>query len=143
MTDTTGLQFVVTTPFHAVDKPDRRFINAHATRARRRQRRRPEIRSWISPDRELESLKAVNAGQATSIPKRAGTDFSGLQLPSGIEPCMIQELIKRKHVCGSDLLRLIVKYLTDKFKCLTSERPYIPMKSVCMFLRWSEAGFRT
>lgn len=114
MTDATGLQFVVTTPLHAVDKHDRRLIKGHATRARKRQRRISNIRSWISPDRDLESLKAVNGGQATGIPKRAGTDFSGLQLPAGIEPCMIQELMKRKHDARSDLYRSTVKCLTDR-----------------------------
>ncbi len=97
MTDATGLQFVVTTPFHAVDQHDRRTIKSHATKSRKRQRPNSIIRSWISPGRELGSLKRVTAGEATGIPKRAGTDFSGLQLPSGIEPYMIQDLIKRKQ----------------------------------------------
>ena len=100
MADATGLQFVVTTPLHAVDQHDRRLIKGHATKARKRQRRISNVRSWIAPDRELESMKAANGGQATTIPQRAGTDFSGLQLPSGIEPCMIQELMKCKHDSG-------------------------------------------
>ena len=40
-------------------------------------------------------------GKATSLsvtsPKRVGGDFSALQLPIGIEPAMIQDLIQRMH----------------------------------------------
>ena len=113
MPDATGLQFVVTTPLHAVDRHDRRLIKGHATRARKKQRRVSDMRSWISPDRELGSLKPANGDPATSIPKRAGSDFSGLQLPSGIEPWMIQELMIRKHSPPSDPCQLTVKRLTD------------------------------
>lgn len=57
MTDTAGLHFVVSTPAQTLDKHDRKAIRSHATRASVADRQTVQLRSWISPDRELGSLQ--------------------------------------------------------------------------------------
>ena len=100
MADAAGLRFVVTTPAQTRDKHDRKVIRGHATRAGVAGRHVFRLRSWISPDRELEALtmakEAPTSKSALSAPSptRVGGDFSGLQLPSGVEPYMIQDLCK-------------------------------------------------
>lgn len=107
MTDSAGLQFVVTTPAQTLDKHDRKIIRSHATKAGVASRESVQLRSWICPDRELGSLKKAILEKAPVIPEstgsvlspsRVGSDFSGLQLPSGVEPCMVQDLVKCKLV---------------------------------------------
>jgi hypothetical protein len=105
MTDTAGLHFVVSTPAKTLDKHDRKAIRSHATRASVADRQTVQLRSWISPDRELRSLKKAILEEAPTpesilsvpSPRRVGADFSGLQLPSGVEPYMIQDLVKCIH----------------------------------------------
>ena len=100
MTDSAGLCFVVTTPAQTLDKHGRKAIRGHATRAGVRSRQSFQLRSWICPDRELGALTtAKQAPTSKSVlsapsPKRVGGDFAGLQLPSGVEPYMIQDLVK-------------------------------------------------
>ena len=97
MTDTAGLHFIVSTPAQTLDKNDRKAIRSHATRAGVVPRQAPKLPSWISPDRELAVLEKSPSPEAIlSIPslKRVGAAFSGLQLPSGVEPYMIQDLVK-------------------------------------------------
>lgn len=105
MVDTAGFHFVVNTPAQTQDKHARKAIRSHATRAGRARRQAVQLRSWISPNRELGSLKLAIPGEAptpesilsVSSPRRFGSDFSGLQLPSGVEPYMIQDLVKCMH----------------------------------------------
>lgn len=105
MTDTAGLHFVVITPAQTLDKHARKAIRSHATRAGVARRQAVQLRSWISPDRELGSLKKAIPEEAPTLesilsvpsPKRVGADFSGIQLPSGVEPYMIQDLVKCMH----------------------------------------------
>lgn len=103
MIDAVGFHFVVSTPTQTKDKHVRRAIRSHATKAGGGARRQDaKLRSWISPNRELGSLKLAMPGEAptpaptlsVSSPRRIGSDFSGLQLPLGIESHMIQELVK-------------------------------------------------
>lgn len=89
-----GLQFIVTTPSHALDKHDRRRIKGNATKKRQRIKQSPDFQSWISPNREFVQAKAARYDNANEIPRQAGTFFSGLELPPGIEPYTIQELTK-------------------------------------------------
>ena len=105
MTDTAGLQFIVSTPAQTLDKHDRKAIRSHATRARATRPRKHAVQlwSWISPNRELGSLRNAAAEEApiqesmvanAPSPRQFGSHFSGLQLPSGVEPHMIQDLVK-------------------------------------------------
>lgn len=102
MIDTAGLKFIVSTPAKTLDKYDRKAIRSHATRTSVADRQTVQLRSWISPDHELGSFKKALLDQAPNLkstsflpsPRRLGGDFSGLQLPSGVEPYMIQDLVK-------------------------------------------------
>lgn len=103
MIDAAGFHFVVSTPTQTQDKHARRAIRSHATKAGGGARRQgTKLRSWISPNRELGSLKLAMSEEALtpastlslSSPRRIGSDFSGLQLPLGIESHMVQELVK-------------------------------------------------
>lgn len=102
MIDAGGFHFVVSTPTQTQDKQARKAIRSHATKAGGARRQGANLRSWISPNRELGSLelamynKAPTTASTISIssPRRIGSEFSGLQLPPGIEPHMIQELLK-------------------------------------------------
>ncbi|RDW58458.1 hypothetical protein BP5796_12388 [Coleophoma crateriformis] len=97
-----GLCFVPITPAQSQDKHTRKAIQSHATRAGARRRPLIELRPWINPHRELEPLekaisKDTRASKSTSSipsPRLVGADFSGIQLPPGIEPYMIQDLVK-------------------------------------------------
>ncbi|KAH8700088.1 hypothetical protein BGW36DRAFT_373329 [Talaromyces proteolyticus] len=99
---TAGLHFIVSTPIRTLDEYDRKAIRSHATRAAVTRQRAPQLRSWICPDRELGSLKrtvlenpsAPEPAISVSYPRRVGSDFSGLQLPSGVESYMIQDLVR-------------------------------------------------
>ncbi|CZR53419.1 uncharacterized protein PAC_03297 [Phialocephala subalpina] len=102
---TAGLQFIVSTPAQTLDKHDRKAIRSHATRARATRPRKHAVQlwSWISPNRELGSLRNAAAEEApiqesmvanAPSPRQFGSHFSGLQLPSGVEPHMIQDLVK-------------------------------------------------
>jgi hypothetical protein len=51
-----------------------------------------------------ESESPEHSSLSIPSPKRVGGDFSALQLPPGIEPAMIQDLVKRTH--SRPLLRL-------------------------------------
>jgi len=112
MTDTAGLRFILSTPAQAqaLDKDDRKAIRSHATRAGRAGQagqKTVQLRSWLSPDGELGSLEgarpeeAPTPGSTLSVrlpsPRRVGAAFSGLQLPSGVEPYMVQDLVKCIH----------------------------------------------
>lgn len=105
MTDTAGLHFVVSTPAQTLNKHDRKAIRSHATKAGVARRQAAPLRSWISPNRELGPLKRAildeepAPGSILSVPspRPVGTYLSGLQLPSGIEPYMIQDLVKCMH----------------------------------------------
>lgn len=89
------MRFIVTTPLHVLDKQDRRLIRGHATKTRKKGKPASNISSWICPDRRLESPGSLYAEKAADISGCVGTAFSGLQLPSGFEPYMIRELVKR------------------------------------------------
>jgi hypothetical protein len=105
MTDTAGFHFVVSTPAPTLDKHDRKAIRSQATKASVAHRQASKLRSWISPNRELESPKRAileKPPKPESIlsvpsPSRVGTFFSGIQLPPGVEPYMIQDLVKCMH----------------------------------------------
>ncbi len=102
MTDPAGLHFVVSTPAQTLDTQDRKAIRSHATRAGVADRQTVQLRSWMSPDRKLGSLnKAILEETPTQqsilsvpSPRRVGADFSGLQLPAGVDSHMIQDLVK-------------------------------------------------
>jgi hypothetical protein len=120
MIDTAGFRFVVSTPAQTQDKHAhaRKAIRSHATRAGRARRQAVQLRSWISPIRELGSLKLGIFEEAptsesilsVSSPRRVGSDFSGLQLPSGVEPYMIQDLVKCMHSPPLILTHLPLKW---------------------------------
>ncbi len=109
MTDPAGLQFIVSTPAQTLDKQDRKAIRSHATRAGVSRQQAVQLRSWISPERELGSLRNAESILSVPSPRHMGSDFSGLQLPPGFEPCMIQDLVKCMHN-----LRLISTHLSLK-----------------------------
>lgn len=100
---TAGLHFIVTTPSRALEEHDRNAIRSHATKSQKADRQPVKLLSWISPGREIRSpektisdsarSKVSLSSSVTSI-RRFGSDFSGLQLPPGVEPYMIQDLIK-------------------------------------------------
>jgi hypothetical protein len=102
MVDTAGFHFVVSTPAQGLDNHARKAIRSHATRAGGARRQAVQVRSWISPSRELRSLKRAISEEApiqefilsVPNPRRVGGEISGLELPPGVEPCMIQELVK-------------------------------------------------
>jgi hypothetical protein len=118
MIDTAGFHFVVSTPAQTQDKHARKAIRSHATRAGGARRQAVQLRSWISPNRELGSLKLAIFEEAptpesilsVSSPRRVGSDFSGLQLPSGVEPYMIQNLVKCLHSPPLILTHLPLKW---------------------------------
>lgn len=89
-----------------MNKKDRRAIRSHATKAQGKRRKVVPPRSWISTDRGLGLAQESESTESPflSIPKRVGGDFSALQLPPGIEPAMIQDLVKRTR--SRPLLRL-------------------------------------
>lgn len=105
MIDTAGFHFVVSTPIQTQDKHARKAIRSHATRAGRARREAVQLQSWISPNRELGSLKLAKFHEAptpesistVSSPQRFGSYFSGLQLPPGVEPYMIHDILKCMH----------------------------------------------
>lgn len=111
ITSVSGPQWIVTTPTRGLDKHDRRRIKGNAIRSRVKQRDTSEFRSWISPSRELYLPKRSWTARETGIPLRAGADFSGLRLPSGIEPYMIQRLVKGKP--GATLYFLPLASVSD------------------------------
>ena len=123
MIDTAGLRFVVTTPAQTLDKYDRKTIRGHATRARKGGRQILQLRSWISPDRELQALTTTKEAAAfksvlsAPSPRRVGGDFSGLQLPSGVEPYMIQDLVK----CTYSPLRIPTQSLSIESAIISSQ----------------------
>ena len=100
MTDMAGIHFVVTTPVQTLDKQDRKAIRGHATRAGKAGRQSFQLGSWISPHRDLGALTTAKevltskSELSAPSPRRVGGDFCGLQLPSGVEPYMIQDLVK-------------------------------------------------
>lgn len=83
----------------AVAKHARKAVRSHAAKARPRRRQGVQLKSWISPERELVSLDSAPDMDLAyvSVPPRAGSEFSAQQLPPGIEPYMIQDLIKRTY----------------------------------------------
>ena len=89
------MQFVVTTPARTPDKHDRKAIRGHARRAGAADRSAVHLGSWISSQPGLGAVAAVTESPS---PRRVGGDFSGLELPSGIEPYMIQDLVKCIHI---------------------------------------------
>ena len=103
MTDAAGFRFVVTTPAQPANEDDTKAIRTHATRAGVAGRQRLQPRSWISRGREIgthttaQEATISNHVPAISSPKRVGGAFSGLQLPSGVEPYMIRDLVKCIH----------------------------------------------
>lgn len=98
--DTAGFHFVVSTSDLPVDKENRRAIRSHVTRAQGRRRKKVQLQSWISPSSSVgvaKQSKPQNPSYlSASIPDRVGKDFSALQLPLGIEPATIQDLVQRK-----------------------------------------------
>jgi hypothetical protein len=58
------------------------------------------MHSWIDAARILKQPKESKAPDppTSALPslRRVGGDFSATQLPSGIEPAMIQDLVKRR-----------------------------------------------
>ena len=98
--DKAGFCFVVTTQSGALDMHNRKAVRSQARRARVAGRQTSQLKSWICPDRELRALSAAReeptskSALSTPSPRRIGGDFSGLQLPSGIEPYMVQDLVK-------------------------------------------------
>lgn len=122
MIDAAGFHFVVSTPTQTQDKHARKAIRSHATKAGGARQHGAKLRSWISPNRELGSLKLAMSDKAPtpastisiSSPRRIGSDFSGLQLPLGIESHMIQELVKCMQSLPIPCAPLYIK-LNDKY----------------------------
>jgi hypothetical protein len=70
------------------------------TKAQGKRRKAVQLRSWINPARSLGLVKKESEWPEPPFlsipsPKLVGGDFSALQLPPGIEPAMIQDLVKR------------------------------------------------
>lgn len=84
--DSAGLLFVSNAPGKAATTAatDRKAIGSHVRKSRGR--RHPNVRSWINPAR---TIGGVNLCVAPPV----GSAFSALQLPSGVEPSMIQDLV--------------------------------------------------
>lgn len=78
------------------------------TRAQGKRRKTVQLQSWTRPDHSLGLVKESESPEPPFLsipsPKRVGGDFSALQLPPGIEPAMIQDLVKR--TCSRLWLRL-------------------------------------
>lgn len=109
MLDTAGFHFVITSPAQTQGKHTRKAIRSHATRAGGARRQAVQLKSWLCPKRELGPPKLAILEKSpshvsilsVSSPRRVGSDFSGLQLPSGVEPHMIQDLVKCMHIPSS------------------------------------------
>ncbi len=92
---------MVSTSNQTLDHQERRAVRSHATRAQQGVRRAARLQSWVNPHRSLGSERTEGAEQREPPerpapgPSRVGGDFSALQLPPGIEPAMIQDLVKR------------------------------------------------
>ena len=95
--DAAGFHFIVSTTDSPVDKEDRRAIRSHTTKAQGKRRKNVKLQSWISPSSSLGTVKPSQklSNLSGPIPDRVGGDFSALQLPLGIEPVMIQDLVQR------------------------------------------------
>jgi hypothetical protein len=97
--DAAGFHFIVSTTDSPVDKEDRRAIRSHTTKAQGKRRKNVKLQSWISPSSSLGTVKQLTSQKLSNlsgpIPDRVGGDFSALQLPLGIEPVMIQDLVQR------------------------------------------------
>lgn len=97
--DAAGFHFVVSTTGGVSRAEDRKAIKSHATRAQKRRRKPAELHSWINPDRRLspadsEPSRRLAPTVSAQCLRLVGGDFSGLQLPIGVEPCMIQDLMR-------------------------------------------------
>ncbi len=99
--DTAGFQFIVRTSDRRLDDDDRRAAVSHASKARWKHRKDRQMHSWIDPARSLKRPNKSDTPNLPAIPlpslRRIGGDFSATQLPQGIEPAMIQELVKRRQ----------------------------------------------
>ncbi|KAH8883130.1 hypothetical protein GQ53DRAFT_431214 [Thozetella sp. PMI_491] len=95
---TAGFHFVVSTSGQAPTRQDRRAIKSHATRAQGKRRKGAQLRSWIDPDRKLDPAERDSESPELPIallgPRRVGGDLSALQVPDGIEPAFLQDLLK-------------------------------------------------
>jgi hypothetical protein len=101
LSDTAGIHFVVSTPDSALSQEDRRSVRSHAQKVHGKRRKAIQLRSWISSEDDSGHVKTANLTRpflhSVTTLRRIDGDFSALQLPTGIEPAMIQELVKRTH----------------------------------------------
>ncbi|KAJ9620307.1 uncharacterized protein PV06_00641 [Exophiala oligosperma] len=102
---TAGLRFILKTSDQQISEEDRKGAVSHASKARWKVRRKARsMRSWIDPDRSLQEEKsAIPPGASkrsntirlpSPRPTMIDETFSATELPPGIEPGMIQELVK-------------------------------------------------
>ncbi|KIW21664.1 hypothetical protein PV08_02244 [Exophiala spinifera] len=94
-----GLHFIVRTSDQAPNKEDRRAVMSHAAKRRWKSRKTPKLHSWIDPERSLGDVEKHEESLAPSVLPMLGLnhfggDLNGTPLPSGIEPAMVQDLVK-------------------------------------------------
>jgi hypothetical protein len=100
--DAIGFQFIVNTSGSTLNSQNRRVVRSHTTRAHGKRRKTVQLRSWIDSDHNDNTTKKSDP-RSISVPgpRQIGGEFSALQLPLGIEPDMIQDLVQRKYSGGS------------------------------------------
>ncbi|KAK4948173.1 hypothetical protein LTR10_013228 [Elasticomyces elasticus] len=93
-----GLRFVVRTPDQCPDKENRRVVMSHASTTRwKRRKDATQLHSWIDPGRSLgfeDQKQKVTDYPTVSVPGLVGGNFSATQLPPGIEPSVIEDLVQ-------------------------------------------------
>lgn len=101
--DPTQLPFVAVRPESSTDVVDKKIIRANATRSRVTRRRISRPKLDHGSQNAHNSFCASHGALATILNpstltfRHIGSAFSGLSLPPGIEPHMIQDLVRRKY----------------------------------------------
>ncbi|KAI1611401.1 hypothetical protein EDD36DRAFT_287556 [Exophiala viscosa] len=93
-----GFRFVVRTSDQCSGTEDRRVVMSHASTTRwKRRKDATQLHSWIDPRRRLDAEEQMPKSKdypTVSIPGLVGGSFSATQLPPGIEPSVIEDLVQ-------------------------------------------------
>jgi hypothetical protein len=102
--DAAGIHFVVNIPDQASRPEQRKATRSHTTKAQWKQRKNRPLQSWVNPGQTIRRAKtnSERSGEGRLLHpmprlKMVGGDFSATILPPGIEPAMIQDLVKGKR----------------------------------------------
>ena len=96
LTDNAGLHFVVGTSDRILSQEDRKLVRSHARRAQGKRRKAIQLQSWIDSKDKPGHVQIPDSQFSSSTIglNRINGDFCTLQLPTGVEPSTIQELVK-------------------------------------------------